>query len=93
LVAFAIYSAADFIAWRLSWRSVFEESLKKKRNIMAGDEEDKKIEEFVDMRFKGNRILFALYGPIVVGRAVFEFLLPVIVGLYAIISLLFYKFP
>jgi hypothetical protein len=101
LAAFAIYSATDLIAWRMAWRNVWEASLRKRRDTVekeAGtvDSDEKRskiIKKLVDDRFRGNRIIYGMYGPAIIVRALFEFLLPIIVGLYTIISLLIYRLP
>jgi hypothetical protein len=100
LIAFIIYAATDFIAWRLAWRDVWKGSLRKRKYIEKDNveakyitEQERKIEELVEARFKGNRIIFAIYGPTMIIRALFEYLLPIIVGLYTILSLMIFKLP
>jgi hypothetical protein len=97
LVAFMIYSASDFIVWRLAFRSAWRESLSKRSLRNRNDElefiekEGRKIDEFMKARFGNYQFIYMLSGFISIGRAVFEFLLPIVVGLYAITSLLIYK--
>jgi len=97
LVAFMIYSASDFIVWRLTFRSAWRETLSKRSSRNRNDElefiekEGRKIDEIMKARFGNSQFIYILSGPISLVRAIFEFLLPIVVGLYAIISLLIYK--
>ena len=89
LIAFIIYASSDFLAWRLAFYQAFRESLK------AQDAAERKpsdlpserlIEYERNFRMRlGNRVVFVLSGPASILRAIFEFFLPVVVGIYTII--------
>jgi len=98
-VAFVIYSISDFIAWRLAFRSAVEEYLKKEidrrkkylkpRGIEVDEEEE--LDKELIKYFGRGRMIFVLSKPASIIRVVFEFLLPIIAGLYTILSLILYK--
>ncbi|MFB3884447.1 MAG: hypothetical protein ACE144_04410 [Thermodesulfobacteriota bacterium] len=98
LAAFIIYSASDFIAWRLAFRSALGEMFKKRiavrKDLFSSsrlDEESRELEKMLNQRFRRERVVFALSGPVSIIRALFEFLLPITAGLYTILSLILYK--
>ena len=86
VVAFTIYAVSDFIAWRLVYRAALREVLAQREKSF-----DKRVKDQVDGRIPSmsrGRIIFILAKPIAYIRAVFEFLLPILVGIYAILSVL-----
>ena len=88
LIAFVIYASSDFLAWRLAFRQAFRRSLKERWEAeLKGDDSDKRLREYEqDIRMKmSNRVVFLLSGPVSFIRALFEFLLPVVIGVYTII--------
>jgi hypothetical protein len=94
LIAFTIYAASDFVTWRIAFLS----SMKTIRsNIKAWKEEADLKDEHLEAAViysknakpkSSDRIIFQLSGPLSIMRALFEFLLPIMVGLYAIYILL-----
>lgn len=86
VVAFTIYALADFIAWRLAFRAALRESFAQRRKREA--EVQNKDEQYFYERLARERVVFILSKPVSLIRAVFEFLLPILVGIYAIISVL-----
>lgn len=68
--AFVFYAAADILAW-LRARHVY--GMVRYREDMQNNQER-----------KDNPVVFALTGPVSVVRALFEFLLPLLVGVYAL---------
>ncbi len=84
-IAFIIYAAADFLAWRralLKYRvDRMREHAKLRRELTK--EHLKQEEAFIWEQSKGS-FLFGLVGLVSILRALFEFLLPLAVGVYAI---------
>lgn len=68
--AFVVYAAADFLAWR---RVLLAYGISRYQEAMKRKQEKQETP-----------VVFALSGPVSVVRALFEFLLPLIVGVYAI---------
>lgn len=86
VVAFLIYAAADFLAWRRALRAYrierMREHAKLKRELT---EEYFREEEALLLRASsGSQALFVLAGPVSILRALFEFVLPIGVGIYAV---------
>ena len=83
LIAFIIYAASDFLAWRLAFYQAFRESLKKRFEAEhKRDPSYERLREY-EREFRvslGNRVVFVLSGPVSILRAIFEFFLPVVVG-------------
>lgn len=87
LVAFVIYAAADFLAWRRAITRSLRQSIiesKQQKHVMS-DDEWYEIESRINQKF--GYVVFRLSGLVSIIRAIFEFVLPVIVGVYAIILL------
>lgn len=85
-VAFLIYAAADFIAWRRALGNYrmerMRENAKLKRDFSEGNLRE---EEALLWRMSSSgQALFVLAGPVSVIRALFEFVLPIAVGIYAV---------
>jgi hypothetical protein len=85
LLAFLIYSISDFLDWRLRLNNArakiyieFEKSRVSK---------DISIDREREILFRSGSITRLMITPISFLRAIFEFLLPIIVGIYAIILL------
>jgi len=89
LVAFLIYAASDFLTWRLSLKTAVHELMKTAREQ---DEYDKHIEQEIDdnirERYPSLHVSHRMVIPVSRMRATFEFLVPLLVGLCAIIVLL-----
>ena len=89
LAAFVIYAAADFLAWRRAIRSYLvdrvRERMEREKHIPPQliEEEEAKIAQ----RVRGAWIVFALSGPVSYVRAFFEFVVPCVVGTYAVLLL------
>jgi hypothetical protein len=91
LLAFVIYAAADFLAWR---RALFQHELQKRRDYVARLKESTSPpsadlnlhDDDVWRNFppRSNYVVFMFAGPVSIVRALFEFLLPVLVGAYAV---------
>ncbi|MFX0212268.1 MAG: hypothetical protein ACFFDT_40215, partial [Candidatus Hodarchaeota archaeon] len=90
LIAFIFYASSDFIAWRLAFMRAIGKSLRKslEREMMpaSAETELENIEQSIRLSF-GARVIFSLSSPVSVLRAIFEFLVPVVVGIYTIIIL------
>lgn len=88
LVAFIIYAAADFLAWRralVAYRvDRMREHARARREMLP--DVVKQEEAFMWEQSKGS-VLFGLVGPVSMLRALFEFLLPIGAGLYSVYML------
>lgn len=84
-VAFIIYAAADFLSWRRSLHRARVESitehLKREREGTSDDYRREQME--IWERARTSFASFGLAQPAAILRALFEFLLPLIVGAYA----------
>ncbi|MGD0626390.1 MAG: hypothetical protein ABSB32_16935 [Thermodesulfobacteriota bacterium] len=103
LAAFIFYAASDLIAWRLaiyySMRQGAEEDIQQRRKE-NGDlrhsvpsEKEAVAKEFIKKIGTQYNIFFSLSRPISFLRAVFEFILPLAVGIYAVVILFLTKAP
>jgi hypothetical protein len=95
LAAFIIYAISDFIAWRIAINnqgikaavSDYEDSLHS--HFPHPDSIDGEIESYRSNLQKKYRIYFTLVTPASIVRALFDFGLPIVVGLYALFLLIF----
>lgn len=81
-LAFVVYAIADFIDWRIKFNVSVRSTIKQR------EEEIKKGNDDVDKRIPLSRVRI-LTTPVSVVRAIFDFLLPIIVGVYTIVILLY----
>ena len=82
LIAFTIYAASDFVAWRLALRNALAvEEVNRKQT--AGSRKG-----YLHARMQRLPVLSYLVGPVSILRALFEFILPIAVGVYATVVLL-----
>jgi hypothetical protein len=96
VAAFLLYAGSDFVAWRLAFRAAVNEwveQTKKRdedraRRIALGQEDSRHPVEAYSERFARSRIISRIARPTSFLRATFDFLLPLIVGIYATILLL-----
>lgn len=79
VVAFAIYAASDFTAWRVAFHNVLEE-WNREPNRLVGEEQVTEEHRRGSQRARWWRILGR---PVSAVRATFEFVVPVVVGVYA----------
>ena len=95
LVAFLLYAASDFFAWRYALRSAVREAvIKREEEELKGTEDwnrrvANRVDEVLRQQF-GRELEYWGFGikPVSTLRATFEFILPVLVGTYAIYCLL-----
>jgi hypothetical protein len=84
LFAFVLYGAADFIAWRIAYNEGSKENFKKLlEGVLPKTAKDAATSEYVPEGWVSvwpNHMA----RPVSILRAMFEFLLPVCVGLYAV---------
>ncbi|MGY5799341.1 hypothetical protein [Rheinheimera faecalis] len=93
ITAFAIYAMSDFIMWKkiilkdhlLEYE---KEMYERDRYPQGGHEEELDAEQ--RNVYKKNRIWFSLSKPVSIVRAFFEFMLPLLFGLYSTLALLFF---
>lgn len=89
LVAFIIYAAADFVTWRLSHAAAIREGWlpRPKKTDETDNEYRKELERTALYLQHFEYKLSLLAHPILLFRSALEFVLPVIVGVYAIVKL------
>ncbi|NVL90859.1 MAG: hypothetical protein HWN69_07700 [Desulfobacterales bacterium] len=88
LIAFLIYASSDFLIWRLSYFHTLKHSMLDKWKTEAEKAPTKEMANYIDDFLKRGfpaRIILGLTRPVSLLRAVFEFLLPIAFGIYAII--------
>ena len=95
LVAFIIYSLSDFIIWRLTFIRASEKNIREtakveyefeERGGHLSDEEEE-IAMNISKLYRTNKSVFMLSGPTSIIRSIFEFALPIGVGIYTILLL------
>jgi hypothetical protein len=94
LVAFTIYAASDFLAWRIVISKQFIESaVSSYENNILGyfpqpGSPDENIQEFKRDLQKKFRFYFKLIRPTSIFRALFDFGVPIAVGCYALLLII-----
>ena len=90
VIAFALYGMSDFLAWRVTYNDSAAEAYQTFYNRIdrriRGEEDESKLQAPSSWVSLWPRRLAV---PLSLIRAVFEFLLPVMVGAYAIYALIF----
>ncbi len=95
LVAFIIYSLSDFLVWRLTFIRAREKNIREnaraehefmERGRHISDEEEV-LEMKISKLYRTNKSVFILSGPTSIIRSIFEFALPIGVGIYTILLL------
>ncbi len=95
LVAFIIYSLSDFIIWRLTFIRASEKNIRENAKVEyefeergghLSDEEEILESKIFDL-YDTNKSVFMLSGPTSIIRSIFEFALPIGVGIYTILLL------
>jgi hypothetical protein len=81
LIAFLIYSTSDFLTWRIAYQKVVEE-LAKNKDGTTGRGRDRWQEYSLEQRFIDSSV-----GPVSILRALFEFVFPIMVAIYAVVVL------
>ena len=98
LIAFIMYSSSDFLAWRLSFLDVIKDKTirmiledierKSTQGTMVNiTERDKQKAESIasDELLRKHKIIFSLIKPTSFIRAIFEFIIPIVIGIFSII--------
>src|SRR5437762_2235765 len=87
LVAFSLYAISDFVAWRLAFVEALKEWSAQQAEFVTSRQEEIRADIYRKhaVRF---RYVSLLAGPVSFFRAIFEFLLPLLVGVYATVLLL-----
>jgi hypothetical protein len=94
VVAFALYATSDFIAWRLAFLASIRELVEqeRKRRVEPATQSHRprleRAEGYYRRSVKGFRYVSIISGPTSFLRALFEFVLPLVVGVYAAVLLL-----
>jgi hypothetical protein len=93
LVAFIVYASSDFLGWRLAFHSALKE-IRAERRLMSEDDNERhwiierEVEDELRKRYRFHHTLLTLSRPISFLRAMFEFAIPIIISVYAIVALL-----
>ena len=98
LGAFIVYAASDFLSWRLAVVRSARESFEEFKAGMRQDNESEGVSAAREDRYRWaeedfrrqqsrNRYAYSLSSPVSVLRGLFEFVLPVVVGSYALLVL------
>lgn len=88
LIAFLIYAASDIITWHGSFFRSLKASMVDRWKSEAEKDPVMEMSDYIDDFLKrpfSVRFVLRLTSPVSLLRAIFEFLLPIIVGIYAII--------
>lgn len=95
LVAFTLYAFSDFLAWRLVLFDSLGQIYVRRRKWITVKEAPTDDDTLLDQFYQENRLryLFALSHPISILRAILDFLMPVIIGVYAVLILWTAKVP
>lgn len=89
LIAFVVYAASDFLAWRLSYGwTLIEEELERRRLPEDVDEKEWGLKKEIIEEYRLSEIWFTMSKPMSFVRALFEFAIPIILGAYVVIILL-----
>ena len=89
LAAFFIYGTSDLVAWRMAFYSALRDWARA-RSLLKEEEARAEREAFDRIREQeGRGLIFwsGMAGPMTVIRAVFEFIVPMVIGLYAVVIL------
>jgi len=87
IAAFFIYAMSDFIVWRSIVEKEYIDWYKRymrERDNYPQDSHEAELDSEVQSAYKKNAIWYKLTKPMSVTRALFEFVLPLIVGIYSI---------
>jgi uncharacterized membrane protein len=94
LFAFLIYAASDFLSWRKVLRKERITTLKERyEEGQIGDPRYHDQQAYIYSHIGSGLIFYVLSKPLSIVRALFEFVLPVVLGIYAILLLFFHKIP
>jgi hypothetical protein len=86
-MAFLLYGASDFVAWRLVLNSRIRHGIARHSRRLREFPPDQGYERVPEMLPSERRLIW-LTRPLSIVRAVFEFALPLLVGIYAAVVLL-----
>jgi hypothetical protein len=87
LVAFVIYAFSDFVSWRITFRGALREAhMERVQSELEGI--SKETKDVTETHARRGRRWTRAARPTSWARTIFEFLLPVLVGSYAVIALL-----
>jgi hypothetical protein len=88
LVAFVIYATSDFLAWRRSLLTYHVERMRENARLRRElKPEHLEQEQAILWELDRSTLLFSMIRPVSTVRALFEFVLPIVFGVYAIILL------
>ena len=89
LLAFFLYAASDFIAWRLALRESIREASRRRRSLGELEEQiEQQAHDEIKRQYPLLVVSFTLVSVVSTARAIFEFLLPCVFGVFAIVVLL-----
>jgi len=94
LIAFVVYASTDFLKWRIAYYEAHREHL---RERIHRDEDELnrhfEVEEELHRRLPREYMFFLFSRPASLARALFEFGVPVAVGIYSVIVVWTAKIP
>lgn len=96
LIAFLIYAASDIIIWHRSFSRSLKASMVDRWKSEAEKDPVMEMTDYIDNFLKrpfSVRFILGLATPVSLLRAIFEFLLPIAVGIYAIAIIWSAKIP
>lgn len=94
-VAFFIYAISDFIVWRNAVAEAYissYEAYMNERESYPTNQYDAELDTEKQVLYKRNKIWNTLTKPVSITRAAFDFLLPVLVGIFSISIMLLHAF-
>ncbi len=94
LCAFSIYAASDFLGWKKVIRTERVKRAKERlEKAQISDPRYYEEQDYIARNVPSARLLYLFQNPISILRALFEFVLPFVIGIYAILLLLFHRIP
>ena len=96
LIAFLIYAASDIIIWHRSFSRTLKDATVDRWKSEAKKDPIMEVSDYIEDFFKRRfsvRLILGLTSPVSLLRAIFEFFLPIVVGIYAIIIIWSAKIP
>ncbi|WP_395736000.1 hypothetical protein [Prosthecobacter sp.] len=90
VVAFMLYAASDFVAWRVAWMNAMRAATKARHERKASESASElhaAVEQELSMQFRN--IPYALSSTVSSLRALFDFAVPVVIGVWGMSATLF----
>lgn len=90
LVAFILYAASDFVAWRVAWMNAMRAATRARHERLAS-ETASELHQAVEQELSGQfrHVPYALSSAVSSLRALFDFAVPVVIGIWGIAVTMF----